>query len=229
MVLGQLVAISVATNLFFLALSSTPHRKPEGVYGQRAPPILWFSVLGSLITVGLSPFTTEDTFLTNLLSCTLFSFFRYYQWVTTFGQDSPSRPRRCISLLPRCHSSCDSGQRSPPSPASPLAINQFQASSRSLCTRYILILRSHLLGGMLSGLLYLSSFGFSSRLDPGAHRRKDRRPSSVLSSQASPAFFFPLALARRWLSMKTWMKFALRAHRFRRLLLQSHRHFYHSV
>ena len=67
MVLGQLVAISVATNLFFLALSFTPQRKPERVYGQRAPPILWFSVLGSLITVGLSPFTTEDTFLTNLL------------------------------------------------------------------------------------------------------------------------------------------------------------------
>ena len=70
MVLGQLVAISVATNLFFLTLVITSQTK-EQKKGTRStsisPPFLWFSVLAALVTVGLSPYTTEKTFLPNLL------------------------------------------------------------------------------------------------------------------------------------------------------------------
>ena len=70
MVLGQLVAISVATNLFFLTLvitSQTKEPKKETRSTLLAPPFLWFSVLAALVTVGLSPYTTEKTFLPNLL------------------------------------------------------------------------------------------------------------------------------------------------------------------
>lgn len=73
MVLGQLVAISVATNLFFLALTLTStqgyslERHPTG-YLTRVPFALAFCVFISLATVVLSPFTSEQTFLPNLLT-----------------------------------------------------------------------------------------------------------------------------------------------------------------
>ncbi|KAF5391168.1 hypothetical protein D9757_003108 [Collybiopsis confluens] len=65
MLLGQLVAISVATNLFYVAISVSvimPARKPLF-----ASPVLWLSIAASLISVSYTPFTTERNFLSNLL------------------------------------------------------------------------------------------------------------------------------------------------------------------
>lgn len=65
MLLGQLVAISVASNLFYIALLlSQPSPLPKS---SRANPRLWLSVLISLLSVAMSPFTDERTFLPNLL------------------------------------------------------------------------------------------------------------------------------------------------------------------
>ncbi|KAF7304301.1 hypothetical protein HMN09_00831900 [Mycena chlorophos] len=67
MLLGQLVAISVASNLFYLALAlSAPTRvKPAPRTHIRAT--VYLPVLLSMGTVALSPFTNERTFLPNLL------------------------------------------------------------------------------------------------------------------------------------------------------------------
>lgn len=66
MLLGQLVAISVASNLFYLAIVISPSRS-EGSRRSVAHPKLWLSVLVSLATIALSPSTTPRTFLPNLL------------------------------------------------------------------------------------------------------------------------------------------------------------------
>lgn len=66
MLLGQLVAISVASNLFYLAIVISPPRN-QGSLRSVAPPKLWLSVLISTATVALSPFTSPRTFLPNLL------------------------------------------------------------------------------------------------------------------------------------------------------------------
>lgn len=65
MLLGQLVAISVASNLFYVAvcLSTTPPTRPD----RSASPVLWLSIFLSLVTVSYSPFTDERIFLPNLL------------------------------------------------------------------------------------------------------------------------------------------------------------------
>jgi hypothetical protein len=76
MLFGQLVAISVATNLFFIALTppgSTTTMKEKPAVPRRAtdtvPPILWLSVLASLVTVFLVPHSLRhDYFLSNLLA-----------------------------------------------------------------------------------------------------------------------------------------------------------------
>ncbi|KAJ7708578.1 hypothetical protein B0H16DRAFT_1632244 [Mycena metata] len=59
MLLGQFVTISVASSLFYLAL-------PWNVLSL-APVALWLLVLLSLGTVAMSPFTSERSFLPNLL------------------------------------------------------------------------------------------------------------------------------------------------------------------
>ena len=64
MLLGQIVAISVACNLFFTLLSVTEPKRGARLY---ARPTLWLSVLASLVTVAISPYTDETTFLPNLL------------------------------------------------------------------------------------------------------------------------------------------------------------------
>ncbi|KAF7324900.1 hypothetical protein MKEN_00532200 [Mycena kentingensis (nom. inval.)] len=66
MLLGQLVAISVASNLFYLALVLSPQSLPTRI-NPHAPLRLWLPVLISFLTVGISPFTNEQTFLPNLL------------------------------------------------------------------------------------------------------------------------------------------------------------------
>lgn len=64
MILGQIVAISVASNLFHVALLlSGPRPKSQTI----APARLWIPVIMSLVAVFLSPFTSETTFLPNLL------------------------------------------------------------------------------------------------------------------------------------------------------------------
>lgn len=72
MLLGQVVAISVASNLFCLSLvlltSSKDQRHDETRTPKSPPAILWFSVLVALITVTRSPQTTDKTFLLNLLT-----------------------------------------------------------------------------------------------------------------------------------------------------------------
>ncbi|THU98956.1 hypothetical protein K435DRAFT_795244 [Dendrothele bispora CBS 962.96] len=68
MLLGQLVAISVASNLFYLALSLSPHNPVEKrSQPLRAKPILWISIFTSLFTVAYTPYTSEKTFFPNLL------------------------------------------------------------------------------------------------------------------------------------------------------------------
>ncbi|KAH9053110.1 hypothetical protein EDB87DRAFT_1653824 [Lactarius vividus] len=65
MLLGQLVAISVATNLFFLALVPPAKEKKAA---SSVPLVLWLSVLASLVTVMLVPHSLQhDYFLSNLL------------------------------------------------------------------------------------------------------------------------------------------------------------------
>ena len=68
MILGQLVAISVASNLFYLALSLSKTRPQDSTRHGFATPTLWLSILASLLTVALSPFTSTKTFLPNLLA-----------------------------------------------------------------------------------------------------------------------------------------------------------------
>jgi len=75
MLFGQLVAISVATNLFFLALvpPAKEKKKVASAAAPRAgarsvPSVLWLSVLASLATVILVPHSLQHNyFLSNLL------------------------------------------------------------------------------------------------------------------------------------------------------------------
>ncbi|KAJ8515911.1 hypothetical protein ONZ45_g6721 [Pleurotus djamor] len=71
MLLGQLVAIAVASNLFYLALSLAALPKQESNPEEKsttwARPSLWLSVLASMVTIALSPFASRQTFLPNLL------------------------------------------------------------------------------------------------------------------------------------------------------------------
>ncbi|KAG7441382.1 uncharacterized protein BT62DRAFT_982794 [Guyanagaster necrorhizus] len=69
MLLGQVVAISVAANLFHLAILLSPqYSKPKPGGAGLAPSILWIPVLCSLLNVFISPFTNDVTFLPNLLT-----------------------------------------------------------------------------------------------------------------------------------------------------------------
>ncbi|KAI3614298.1 alpha--mannosyltransferase alg11p [Moniliophthora roreri] len=67
MVLGQFVAITVATNLFYLALILAGWQFGAAKRTYDAPPVLWVSVLLSMITVANSPYTDTESFLPNLL------------------------------------------------------------------------------------------------------------------------------------------------------------------
>jgi hypothetical protein len=68
MLFGQLVAISVASNLFFLALPRKSELKLRAATQKTVPPVLWLSVLASLLTVFLVPHSLRHNyFLSNLL------------------------------------------------------------------------------------------------------------------------------------------------------------------
>ncbi|RXW20061.1 hypothetical protein EST38_g5802 [Candolleomyces aberdarensis] len=66
MLLGQVVAISVASNLFYIALLSAKSQ-PRREGSIAVPAKLWIPVFISLATIPISPFTDEKTFLPNLL------------------------------------------------------------------------------------------------------------------------------------------------------------------
>jgi len=68
MVLGQLVAISVAWSLFNLALVVTSRQKSNRQRPTKIPLTLSIPVILSLLTVSLSPYTNAQTFLPNLLA-----------------------------------------------------------------------------------------------------------------------------------------------------------------
>lgn len=63
MILGQLVAISVASNLFYVALLVSAPAKPrdrrEPSFG---PFLLWVNVILALLAVFYMPYTNDDTF-----------------------------------------------------------------------------------------------------------------------------------------------------------------------
>jgi hypothetical protein len=68
MLLGQVVAISVASNLFYYAIAtSVPPKSKQVSRTTSVSPVLWLSILVSLGTVAYSPYSTESTFLPNLL------------------------------------------------------------------------------------------------------------------------------------------------------------------
>ena len=70
MLLGQIVAISVASNLFYLTLVLSEHSMSNRNLSLKKTVVsvrLVVSVLVSLVTVALSPFTSPKTFLPNLL------------------------------------------------------------------------------------------------------------------------------------------------------------------
>ncbi|KAK7052425.1 hypothetical protein R3P38DRAFT_1644804 [Favolaschia claudopus] len=93
MLLGQLVAISVASNLFYLALVlSTPSPRPTSSRSERAPASLWIPILLSLCTVAISPYTNEGTFLPNLL------LMHSLVIVPTLVVPKPSKPRMSLRL-----------------------------------------------------------------------------------------------------------------------------------
>ncbi|KAF8642456.1 hypothetical protein AX16_009457 [Volvariella volvacea WC 439] len=72
MLLGQFVAISVASNLFYAAVvlsppaPASPAKARSAVYVQ-ATRWLWIPVIVGLVATGLSPFTSDSTFLPNLV------------------------------------------------------------------------------------------------------------------------------------------------------------------
>jgi hypothetical protein len=72
--LGQLVAISVASNLFYLAILCSPASpaKQQTKKAVSMSPLVYLSVLLSLATVGVSPHTDKTTFLPNLLVMHIF-------------------------------------------------------------------------------------------------------------------------------------------------------------
>ncbi|EJD55018.1 hypothetical protein AURDEDRAFT_140727 [Auricularia subglabra TFB-10046 SS5] len=67
MLLGQLVAISVASNLFYLALALSPRIAGRDRAHMRLPAFLWMCVAAALVSVYTSPALLHSRFLSNLL------------------------------------------------------------------------------------------------------------------------------------------------------------------
>jgi len=102
MVLGQIVAISVASNLFYIAIllsaSSTPRNER---LSRSASPRIWLSVLLSLVTVALSPFTSRQTFLLNLLAMHALLFVPLISSSTSVAEEKTSNYSMDLSTLYR--------------------------------------------------------------------------------------------------------------------------------
>jgi hypothetical protein len=72
MLFGQLVAVSVASNLFYLALIQSQNRDESEANRRRPRPFapynrLCICVLLCMVSIGISPLTTDQTFLPNLI------------------------------------------------------------------------------------------------------------------------------------------------------------------
>lgn len=68
MAFGQLVAISVASNLFCLALTLTPPApRPQGT-PRRVPAFVWLCIAIAMSAVAFSPTTLHSHFMLNLLA-----------------------------------------------------------------------------------------------------------------------------------------------------------------
>ncbi|KAF8167293.1 hypothetical protein B0H34DRAFT_9990 [Crassisporium funariophilum] len=99
MLLGQIVAISVASNLFYLAIllsesASPPSPKTDLPSKVSVGPRLTLCVVLSLATVALSPSTSEKTFLPNLLVMHVLLFIPLIPYTSSsasFNSSSPSR------------------------------------------------------------------------------------------------------------------------------------------
>ncbi|TFK26073.1 hypothetical protein FA15DRAFT_734241 [Coprinopsis marcescibilis] len=81
MLLGQLFAVSIASNLFYVAILCS---KPSSAYPKKPgetsashptspapisfPPVAWISILLAMLTVALTPYTNTKTFLPNLVA-----------------------------------------------------------------------------------------------------------------------------------------------------------------
>jgi hypothetical protein len=70
MLLGQFVAVSVASNLFYVAvtLSAKDPKEVKTSSSSSASPKLYIPIMLSLVTVAAVPYTSETSFLPNLLS-----------------------------------------------------------------------------------------------------------------------------------------------------------------
>ena len=97
MLLGQIVAISVATNLFYLALVLS-ESSVSGRLKRTVSLKLVISVLLSLGTIALSPFTSQKTFLPNLLVMHLLLFIPLISNTPSSPEVSSSAPKFSISL-----------------------------------------------------------------------------------------------------------------------------------
>ena len=99
MLLGQVVAMSVAANLFYVALvlynvpATAPTTKPSSKSPESAPLTIWLSVLTSLVTVVLSPYTSPSTFLPNLLTMHTLIIIPLVFPLTSSSSPKPSRNR----------------------------------------------------------------------------------------------------------------------------------------
>lgn len=67
MLFGQVVAISVAANLFYYAVARS-RSNSKSHSASHVSPMIWVPVLLSLGTVFYSPYTSQSTFLPNLLT-----------------------------------------------------------------------------------------------------------------------------------------------------------------
>ena len=102
MLLGQIVAISVASNLFYLALilsepPSLSSRRNLSLKQTTVSARLVVSVLLSLVTVALSPFTSPKTFLPNLLVMHVLLFVPLIS-ITTTSSSSEISPSSSFSV-----------------------------------------------------------------------------------------------------------------------------------
>jgi hypothetical protein len=100
MLLGQIVAISVASNLFYLALLlSEPSMSSRNLSVKQTVSLrLVISVLLSLVTVALSPFTSPKTFLPNLLVMHILLFVPLISKTPSSLETSPSPTSFSINL-----------------------------------------------------------------------------------------------------------------------------------
>jgi hypothetical protein len=135
MLIAQVIAIAVAANLFFLALvlsSDESMRTPSTptINGKKAikskskntkrvktvPPQVWISLLLLMLTVGISPYTSQSTFLPNVVVMHVLMFVPLLPWGDNAQDSAFALSERTLytifgllSLLMRIRTSWDAG------------------------------------------------------------------------------------------------------------------------